>query len=139
LVSASEGDARQLTRKLREVERARRALDQEFQKEIGVRSQGVSEVDRQRLHAFVAVGCAVLASRGRLVDVPDETLDAITRAERVVLDRTIAFEKTLRAMDAYDREAFKQGVMVVAGVVAALLIVLFFALRGSAPPAVEQH
>jgi hypothetical protein len=134
-VTASEGDARQVRRMAREMERTRQALDQEFQKEIGARTQGVSQVDRQRLQAIVAVGCAVLASRGKMVEVADDTLDAISRAEKVVLDRTTSLEKTRRAVSSYDKDAFKQGVAVAAGAVAAVLaLILFFALHSGAPP-----
>jgi len=123
-LSSAEEEARQATRKVREAERVRRALDQEFQKEIGVRSHGVSEVDRQRLDAFVAVGCAVLAARGKLVDVADDTLDSIIRAEAVVLDRMTVLEKTARALDAYDKGLFKQGVALAAAAAAALIVAL---------------
>jgi hypothetical protein len=130
LVVAAEGDLRRLEGAGRDLARKRRALDEQFQKQIGVRSQGVAEADERRFAAFSDLGRRVLAEKGRLVEVDSASLDAIARADDTVLARLTELEKFVRALDAYDVDSYKRGIAVAAAVVAALvLIVVFVALR----------
>jgi len=130
LVVAAEGDLRRLESGGRDLAKKRRALDDQFQKQIGVRSQGVTEADERRMDAFADLGRKVRAEKGRLVEVDSASLDAIARADEAVLARLTELEKFVRAVDAYDADAFKRGIVFAAALAGALvLLVVFFALR----------
>ena len=62
--------------------------------------EGVTEAEQQQLDALTKVGRALLAARGKIVDVASDVLDAISRADGVVLERATELEKHVRALDA---------------------------------------
>ena len=125
-----ESESRSVEGKLCDAERLRRDLDQEFQKEIGTRTAGVSEVNQQRFDAFRKVGREVLRLRGRLVEVPNDALDAMIRAEATASVRHKDLEKSVRALDSYDRAGFKQGLVALAVLgVLILALTVFLATR----------
>lgn len=120
----AQNDERAIAAKARDLDRLRRALDGEFQKEIGARNEGVTKAEQQRFLAFAELGRKVLAERGRLVDVPPEALDVIARADQAVLDRALELEKYVRAVDTYDAEAMKKGIGILAVTLACVLVAL---------------
>jgi hypothetical protein len=129
-MAAAEGDLRRLESAGRDLVKKRRSLDEQFQKQIGVRSQGVTEADERRLDAFADLGRKVLAEKGRLVEVDSASLDAVARADEAVLARLTELERFVRAVDAYDADAFKRGIVFAAALAGALvLLVAFFAVR----------
>ena len=127
-LAAAEAELRKIALGGREIDRLRRAVDDESQKQIGARSQGVIEADQQRLDAFAELGRKVLAERGRLVDVRAEALDAIGRADQVVESRAAELEKHVRARDAYDSDAVKKGVGILAFAVVVVVLTLIVLL-----------
>ncbi len=128
-LDAASAEQQKVARKLRELDRLKKELDQTFQKQIGARSEGVEAANQQRVDAFASVGRAVLAARGRLVAVPAEILDAITRSEKTVLTRATDLEKTLRALDSYDRNASRNGLTVAVAIVGAVLLAVILLAR----------
>ena len=145
----AENGARELDKRTRELERQRRALDARFKKQLGVRTGGVTDAEKDRALSLADAARKVLALRGR-TDVPTATLDRIAQGDRVVLERALELEKHVRARNTYDIAAFKRGVAIAAG--AALFIVLFLSValfrhggspdnrthNGSAPSAPEK-
>lgn len=128
VLAAAEADLRKIALAGRELDRLRKAVDTELQKQIGTRSQGVTEAEQQRLDAFAELGRKVLTEKGRLVDVRPEVLDAIARGDQTVLDRALALEKHVRARDAYDSDALKKGIGILAGAAVALVVVIIVLL-----------
>jgi hypothetical protein len=133
----AENGERELAKQTRELERQRRALDARFKKQLGVRTGGVSDAEKDRALSLAAAARKVLALRGRDADIPKATLERIVQGDRVVLERALELEKHVRARNAYDVSAFKRGVAIAAG--AALFIVLFLSVAlfrhgGSANP-----
>lgn len=128
-LAAAEADGKQVERRHVEAERRRSALDQEFQKQIGVRAEGVNESERARVQALSDVMRKILAARGDIVDVPRESLDGIAKVDEAVHTRALELEKLVRALDAFDYDAYARGrlligvaiALVVAAVVVALL------------------
>jgi hypothetical protein len=118
---AAEIACKRVVRRLAEAVRVRRALDDEFREKIGGRAEGVSESERLRAEALAEAMRAILAARGRIVEIPKETLDALTRADRTVHDRALELEKLVRALDSHDRDAYRRGRIVI-GVAVAVLI-----------------
>jgi hypothetical protein len=122
--ASAQSDERTIVGRARDLDRLRRALDVEFQKAIGAKNEGVTEAEQQRFDAFAELGRKVLAEKGRLVDVQAETLGAIAQADQAVLDRALELEKHVRAADAYDAEALKKGIGILALAVACVLVAL---------------
>jgi hypothetical protein len=120
--ATAEAEGRQVARRLAEASRVRRSLDDEFRKQIGVRSEGVEESERERAQALADVMRRILAGRGRMVDVPKDVLAGIAEADRAVHSGALELEKLVRALDSYDRGAYRRG-RVVIGIVLALAIV----------------
>lgn len=127
-LAGAEADLRKIVLAGRELDRLRKAVDTELQKQIGARSQGVTEAEQQRLDAFAALGRKVLAEKGRLVDVRPEVLDAIARGDQAVVDRAQELEKHVRAREAYDSDALNKGIGILAGAVVALVVVVIVLL-----------
>jgi hypothetical protein len=125
----AQSDERQIVGRTRDLDRLRQALDVEFQKEIGARNEGVTTAEQQRFLALAELGCKVLAEKGRLVDVPPEALAGIAHADQAVLDRALELEKHVRAMDAYDAEAVRKGIGILAIGLACVLVALALLVR----------
>jgi len=126
--AAAETDAKQIGRRVAEGARVRRALDDEFQRKIGARSEGLSESERQRADALAEVMRRLLALRGRLVEIPKDLVDRIAKADEAVTKRAWDLEKLLRGIDSYDRDAYQRGIVVMGVVVAAIVSVLAWAM-----------
>lgn len=129
LLASAEADSKQIGQRLVQAERHRGALDEEFQKQIGVRAEGVNESERARFEALSDVMRKILAARGDIVEVPEESLDGIAKADQAVHARALELEKFLRALDAFDYDAYSRGRLVIglaiALVVAAIVVALF--------------
>jgi hypothetical protein len=128
VLAAAEADLRKITLGGRELDRLRKAVDAELQKQIGARSQGVTEAEQQRLDAFAELGRKVLAEKGRLVDVRPDVLDAIARADQAVVDRAQELERHVRAREVFDSDALKKGIGILAGAAVALLAIVLVLL-----------
>jgi DNA repair exonuclease SbcCD ATPase subunit len=127
-LAAAETDAKQIGRRVAEGARVRRALDDEFQRKIGARTEGVSESERQRADALAEVMRRLLALRGRLVEIPKHLVDRIAKADEAVTKSAWDLEKLLRGIDSYDRDAYQRGIVVMGVVVAAIVSVLAWAM-----------
>ena len=123
---AADAEGKHLAQRIAEAGRHRRALDDEFKTQIGVRSEGVSETERRRAEVLVEVMRKILAARGRIADVPKETLDGIARADEAVHARALELEKFVRAIDAYDHDAYRRGIIVGAAALALLIATVAF-------------
>jgi len=73
------------------------------------------------LAALAEIGRGVLAAR---VQVRSERLSALAGADRTVADLSRKAAITLRALDAYDRDAVKQGRGIAVFVAGALLLLI---------------
>jgi hypothetical protein len=74
--------------------------------------RGRSESKKQQRDALAEVARAVLSARGSIA-VSEPMLDALRRHDKSVEAAALRLETHLRALDAYDRERVKQGVVVV--------------------------
>jgi hypothetical protein len=122
LLERAEEAKRQVERRIREMERRARAQNESFTKQLGTRSAGVAEAEADRARALADVARAVLAARGRLVDVPPGLLAEIERADALVVKRALELEKHVRALDAHDASSLRAGIGLAAA--AALLVVV---------------
>ena len=111
------------------ISRKKQALGEHFQKELRVRSAGLTESETEQRSALADLGRAVLAAHGS-VPVPAPWLERVrSTSERA--DRLLrSCETQRRALDAYDRAKVAQGVRLVCTAIGIiiLLIVLKLAL-----------
>jgi hypothetical protein len=128
ILASAEADGKQVERRLIEAERHRSALDQEFQKQIGVRAEGVNESEIARVQALSDVMRKILAARGDIVDVPREGLDGIAKADEAVHARALDLEKLVRALDAFDYDAYARGRLLIGVAVALVIAVIVVAI-----------
>jgi len=116
--------ARDVARRRADLARRKAGLGTEFQKRAGAHTQGVDEAETHRMQAVVDAARAVLAARGRIVDVPRSARDEILRADDRVAAAVRDLERQVRAVDSYDRSAVTTGLAIGAGAIAAVLLFL---------------
>lgn len=126
-LSQAEREQRDAERRVTDTERRWKAEERESRRRLGAQSAEVTEAEERRFEALATAGRAVLAGRGRIVDVAKDVLDAIAREDASVVERATELEKHVRAVDAYDPEAFRKGFVVAGGALAALVALLLFA------------
>ena len=120
-LESADAEARRLQTQIRKLERQKSGAGDAHGKQLSERAAGVSEAEKQRRDAMAEVARAVLAARGS-VAVPEATIAALRQHDATVEAAAVRLETHLRALDSYDRERVKQGVIVVLSVVGVELI-----------------
>jgi hypothetical protein len=115
-------------RRAREVDRRRAAFASEAQDRWGAQNQGVVEAEAHRTEALVEAARGILAAKGRILDVSGATLDAIAAADADVAACARELERHVRAIDAYDREGVKNGIISVAAALAVVVLAVVWLL-----------
>ncbi len=108
----ADADVRRVLGQIRQVERQKASAGSVLEKQLSVRAASVSEAEKQRRDALADVARAVLAARGA-VAVPEPQLQALREHEKAVDALAIRLETHARALDSYERERVKQGVILV--------------------------
>ncbi|HVU00129.1 MAG TPA: hypothetical protein VHE30_00200 [Polyangiaceae bacterium] len=130
VLASAEGALHAIENRGREVARKKKREETALQAQIGARSEGVREAEKERLEAFVGVARRILAEKGRLVDVDSDTLASLQRADELVAKRATELEKHVRAFDAHDDPAYKRGFAIAGGGLALIVaLVVFLATR----------
>jgi hypothetical protein len=104
-------DARRLLGQAQKLERQKNNAGGTLQKQLSVRAASVSEAEKQQREALAEVARAVLLARGT-VAVPEPLLQALREHDKAVDALAIRLETLVRALDSYDRERVKQGVII---------------------------
>jgi hypothetical protein len=125
-LAQAQSQQRALEDQLAQLGRHKAAAGSSLEKQLTVRAAGVSEAEQQRLQALAEVARAVLGARGA-VDVPEPALAALREHDRRVDEAALRLETHLRALDGYDRERARQGLVVV--LCALGVVVLAIALK----------
>ena len=108
----ADAEVRRLLGQIRQVERRKASAGSVLEKQLSVRAASVSEAEQQRRDALAGVARAVLAARGA-VAVPQPQLQALRDHENAVDAAAIRLETHARALEAYERDRVKQGVVLV--------------------------
>ncbi len=108
----ADAEVRRLLGQIRQVERQKASAGSVLEKQLSVRAASVSEAEQQRRDALADVARAVLAARGA-VAVPQPQLQALRDHEKAVDAAAIRLETHARALEAYERDRVKQGVVLV--------------------------
>ena len=108
----AEADVRRIQGQLRQVERQKAGASSTLEKQLSVRVQSVSEAEKQRRDALADVARAVLSARGA-VAVPEPLMQALRGHDKSVEALAVRLETHVRALDSYDRERVKQGIILV--------------------------
>ena len=117
----AETEVRRIQGQIQKLERQKASAGSSLEKQRSVRAESVSEAEKQRRGALAGVGRAVLAARGA-VAVPESRLQALRGHDKSVEAAAIRLETHVRALDSYDRERVKQGVILVLSVFGVVLL-----------------
>lgn len=108
----AQSEVRRWQAQIQKIERQKSSANSSLEKQLSVRAAGVSEAEKQRRDAMADVARAVLAGRGQ-VKVPEPLLQALREHDQSVETRAVRLETHVRALEAYDHERVKQGVILV--------------------------
>jgi len=117
----AQAEVRLVQGQIRQVERQKASAGSSLEKQLSVRAQSVSEAEKQRRDALADVARAVLAARGA-VAVPEPRLHAVRSHDKSVEAAAMRLETHVRALDSYDRERVKQGIILVLSVLGVVLL-----------------
>jgi hypothetical protein len=124
----AKSEVRRIQSQAQKVERQKVSARSSLEKQLSVRAASVSEAEKQRRDALAEVARAALAARGA-VQVPEPLLQALRGHDKSVETLAIRLETHVRALDSYDRERVKQGViLVLSGFGVVLLSILLKAM-----------
>ena len=115
-----------LRQSARHAARKKQALGEQYQKEVRVRTSGMSESEAAQRSALADLARAVLASAGA-VDVSPSWLERVRSVSERADKLTVRREMFLRAVDCYDHARVGQGVRLACTAVA--LIILLIGLK----------
>lgn len=114
-------------RRITDLRKGRKALEESYRRQMSVRSEGLSEVEKERRAAMVEVARRLLSySR---IPVDEGARAAVGSADEAIGRGEAQLEKHLRALDAYDKRRLKEG-LAIAGAGLALLLVVLALLGG---------
>lgn len=116
-----------LRRRERQTTRQKQASGQTHQKELSLRSQGVSETEFEQRAALADLARAVLAARGT-VEIAEAWLERVRSASDRADQLIVRAEMQRRAIVAYDAQRARQGVRLACTAVGLLCVVFAFKL-----------
>jgi len=119
----AQSEVRRSQSQVQKVERQKASAGSSLEKQLSVRAAGVTEAEKQRRDAMADVARAVLAGRGA-IQVPPPLLQALRGHDQSVETAAVRLETHVRALDAYDRERVRQGVIFVLSALGVVLLSL---------------
>lgn len=125
-LAKAQSEQRAIESQLGQLARQKASASGAVAKQLSARAAGVSEAEQQRRDAMAEVARAVLAARGS-ISVPEAALVALREHDRRVDERAVRLETHLRALDSYDHERARQGVILALSALG--LVVLAIALK----------
>jgi hypothetical protein len=117
----AQAELRRQQSQIQKLERQKASASSSLEKQLSVRAASVSEAEQQRRNAWADVARAVLAARGA-VQVPQPLLQALREHDQSVEMLAVRLETHVRALDAYDGERVKQGVILVLSALGVVLV-----------------
>lgn len=109
-------------RRIAEVRKKRKALEEVYQRQMAVRSEGLSEVEKERRAAMADIARRLLAHSRAPID--EGARAAVLSADEARKKANVELEKHVRALDAYDKKRLKEGIAIVGGAFALFLLLL---------------
>lgn len=117
----AEAETQRTLAQIRQIDRQKASAGNTLGKQLHERAAGVSEAEKQLRDALAEVARAVLGARGA-VPVADATLSELLKHDKLVSERATRLETHVRALDSYDRERVKQGVIIVLSLLGVVLL-----------------
>jgi chromosome segregation ATPase len=117
----AEAEAQRVLSQIRQLDRQKAGAGATLGKQLNERAAGVTEAEKQLRDALAEVARAVLGARGAL-PVPEATLAQLREHDKQVEARATRLEMHVRALDSYDRDRARQGVIVVLSVLGVVLL-----------------
>ena len=105
----------------------RRALDQQASEARDLRVEGLRAAEQTRLDAFERTLRLLLDDHAQLFD--DQTREAVEQLDQELGEARYECEKHSQAINAYDEDAYKKGVVIMVVVAVGLLLALFAIAR----------
>jgi chromosome segregation ATPase len=109
-------------RKITDLRKKRRAVEDSYGRQLSVRNEGVAEVEKERRVAMVDVARRLLA--GSRLPIDPGARASVEEADKAKRKALVEVEMHVRGLDAYDRAGLKNGLIVIAGGVALILALL---------------
>jgi tetratricopeptide (TPR) repeat protein len=121
-------------RRISDLQKQRRTIEQSYSKELGVRSQGVEQAQSERRAALVTIGARLMEMQTPIV--PEPLRQGFFQAQELLSASIREVERMEQALGTADPAAVKKGWMVLGGgaVVLLLLFVVLIALLGRSDP-----
>ncbi len=121
-------------RKIADLQKQRRHIEQSYASDIGMRSAGVEEAQKERRAALVAIGARLIEMNAE--DVPRKLRQTFFEAQDVLSARVLEADKLEQAIVSADPAAVRKGWVVMGGggFVALVLLVALVALFGRTEP-----
>ncbi|HVY24899.1 MAG TPA: hypothetical protein VHB79_00050 [Polyangiaceae bacterium] len=117
----AEAEAQRVRSQIRQLDRQKAGAGAALGKQLNERAAGMTEVEKQLRDALAEVARAVLGARGAL-PVPETTLAQLREHDKQVEACATRLEMHVRALDSYDRDRARQGVIVVLSVLGVVLL-----------------
>lgn len=118
---------RELGRRVGNIHDRRRALDQQASEARDLRVEGLRAAEQTRLDAFERTLRLLLDDHAQLFD--DQTREAVEQLDQELGKARYECEKHSQAINAYDEDAYKKGVVIMVVVAVGLLLALFAIAR----------
>lgn len=111
----------------RQIGRKKQALGGAYEKELSLRTEGVSEAEREQRAALAELSCAVLSAPGTLA-IPEAWLERVRSVSQRADALTVRAEMFRRAIVSYDARRARQGVKLACTAVGIVLVLFAFKL-----------
>ena len=121
-------------RRIADLQKQRRGIEQSYAKEIGVRSAGVQQAESERRAACIAIGSSLIEQNAAVV--PRELRQAFFETQEVLSNRLLESERLSHAIASADPNDVKKGWLLLFGgsAIVILLLALLVALFGRSEP-----
>jgi hypothetical protein len=132
--NAADSASKAVQRRISDMQKQRRAIEQSYAKELGVRSQGVEHAHSDRRAALVALGTSLIETSSGVV--PQQLQQRFFQAQEALAGHGREVSRLRQAMATADPQAVKKGwIVIVAGsALVVLLLIVLIALFGRSDP-----
>jgi hypothetical protein len=132
--NAADSASKAVQRRISDLQKQRRTIEQSYAKELGVRSQGVEHAQSERRSALIALGASLMETTSGVV--PQELQQRFFRAQEVLSGHGLEVARLRQAMATADPESVKKGWIVLGAgsALILLLLIVLIALFGRSDP-----
>lgn len=97
-------------------------VEKTYAEQFDLRTESLSDDAREHLMALADAGRSLLECQGQ-VEIEPSLIEKVRVADELVMERLTIYETTLRAIESFDRDAYKRGI-VIAGIAGGLIFLV---------------